>query len=172
LKETERRATAFEARFGEGATELDALEALYPGELRRILVREIERYYDNNLNDRVNEAAGEFRDRLDEIRAGVIERAQPELDIIKIEYRAIMNQINAEVREVVNRFGTPIRSAVTRFNAVQQAIAEELRGAAPDTMDTVEPEEGEEDDDPLFATARDYVEQIDRFKKHQGKPTG
>ena len=37
LKETERRAGSFEARFGEGATELDALEALHPGELQRIL---------------------------------------------------------------------------------------------------------------------------------------
>ena len=39
----------FEARFGDGATELDALEALHPGELGRILVQEIERYYDATL---------------------------------------------------------------------------------------------------------------------------
>lgn len=156
LKETERRATAFEARFGAGATELDALEALYPGELRRILVREIERYYDNTLNDRVDESAHEFGDRLDEMRAGVIERHQAELDNIKVEYRAIINQCNAEVREVANRFGTPIRNAAVGFNAVQQAIAEELRVAAPDIMGAVEPEEGEEDDDPLFDSVRDY----------------
>ncbi len=37
IKDTERRAEVFEARFGEGATELDALEALHPGELARIL---------------------------------------------------------------------------------------------------------------------------------------
>jgi hypothetical protein len=36
LKDTERRAAHFQERFGEGATELDALEALHPGELRRI----------------------------------------------------------------------------------------------------------------------------------------
>ena len=36
IKETERRAAHFEARFGEGATELDALEALHPGELHGI----------------------------------------------------------------------------------------------------------------------------------------
>jgi hypothetical protein len=46
IKESERRAAKFEARFGEGATELDALEALHPGELERILVEHIHRYYD------------------------------------------------------------------------------------------------------------------------------
>ena len=33
LKSTDRRASKFEDRFGSGATELDALEALHPGEL-------------------------------------------------------------------------------------------------------------------------------------------
>jgi hypothetical protein len=32
IKESERRAARFEERFGEGTTELDALEALHPGE--------------------------------------------------------------------------------------------------------------------------------------------
>ena len=61
IKDTEKRAAAFEARFGEGATELDALEALHPGELERILVREIGRYYDADLNDRIDDAAARSR---------------------------------------------------------------------------------------------------------------
>jgi hypothetical protein len=40
------------AKYGEGATELDALEALYPGVLRQILVGEIERYIDAGLDSR------------------------------------------------------------------------------------------------------------------------
>src|SRR4029077_6310446 len=36
IKETENRAASFEARYGAGATELDALEALHPGVLRQI----------------------------------------------------------------------------------------------------------------------------------------
>jgi hypothetical protein len=34
-----------------------------------------------------------------------------------------------------------------------------------------EPNEGDEDDDPLYDSTRDYEEQIDRFKLYQGKPT-
>ena len=49
IKPTERRAARFERRFGEGATELDALEALYPGELAAIVERECCRYIDPTL---------------------------------------------------------------------------------------------------------------------------
>lgn len=37
LKETELRAAKFEARYGAGATELDALEALHPGKLEELV---------------------------------------------------------------------------------------------------------------------------------------
>ena len=46
IKETERRKSRFEQRFGVGATELDALEALHPGEMRQIVDTEISRYID------------------------------------------------------------------------------------------------------------------------------
>jgi hypothetical protein len=29
-----------------------------------------------------------------------------------------------------------------------------------------------EDDDPLFDSSREYLDQVDRFKRYQGKPTG
>lgn len=49
IKETEKRKEGFEGRHGVGATELDALEALYPGEMRRIISEAIEGYFDAEL---------------------------------------------------------------------------------------------------------------------------
>ena len=72
ITETERRAGAFEARFGEGATELDALEALHPGELQRLLVAEIERYYDTDLASEIRNAASEIEDEISDINEEVI----------------------------------------------------------------------------------------------------
>jgi hypothetical protein len=46
IKESAKGRERFEERFGEGATELDALEALHPGSLRQILIQEIRRYHD------------------------------------------------------------------------------------------------------------------------------
>jgi len=67
LKDTECRAKKFEERYGEGATELDALEALHPGELRCILIEHIERYYDADLQDKVDDACSEVEDDLDDV---------------------------------------------------------------------------------------------------------
>ena len=52
IKETERRKATFESTFGEGATELDALEALHPGELARLLNAEIDNWLDLCLDAR------------------------------------------------------------------------------------------------------------------------
>jgi hypothetical protein len=52
MKETERRAANWEKRYGEGQTEIDALEACAPGALERILRAEIERYRDETIDDR------------------------------------------------------------------------------------------------------------------------
>jgi hypothetical protein len=51
-------------------------------------------------------------------------------------------------------------------------MAEELAAEAPDadSYDWPQPREGKEDDDPLYDSTRGYIEQIDRYKKHQGKP--
>jgi hypothetical protein len=48
-----------------------------------------------------------------------------------------------------------------------------LKSEAPDPteIDWPEPAEGVEDGDPLFDSTRGYVEQIDRYKKHQDRPT-
>src|SRR5579863_4599433 len=55
IKETERRRFGFEERYGEGAVELDALEALYPGQLQILLGQYLDYYYDATLGNRVYE---------------------------------------------------------------------------------------------------------------------
>jgi hypothetical protein len=46
-----------------------------------------------------------------------------------------------------------------------------LTDEAPDLDDYnwPEPEDGDEDDDPLFDSTRGYVEQIERYREYQGK---
>ena len=61
IKETEKRKDKFEQIFGVGATELDALEALHPGELARLLEAELDNFLDPNLKQRVQRA---YRDQM------------------------------------------------------------------------------------------------------------
>jgi hypothetical protein len=79
IKKTEGRTAGFEARYGEGATELDAFEALRPGVLRQILVEHIERYRDDDLDDRIEDAVEQYRDDLDHAAASVCTRHAEEL---------------------------------------------------------------------------------------------
>jgi hypothetical protein len=85
IKASEKRAERFEGRFGEGATELDALEALHPGELERILRQEVERYYDTDLDDRIAAIADAAERDLDRVTAKVHRRHAPDIALLKAE---------------------------------------------------------------------------------------
>jgi hypothetical protein len=158
IKETEKRAARFEERFGEGATELDALEALHPGELERILTREIGRYHDADLYDHISDVA-----------RGV----EAELDSINTKVRRRHAKAIAALEEERKKLAAGIRAFERKAKPVLRRIEKDLDAEAPDVDDAYwpEPDDGDEDDDPLFDSTRDFIEQTDRYKEHQGKPT-
>ncbi len=156
LKDTERRAATFEARFGAGATELDALEALRPGILEQVVEQEIERYRDGDLPDRIDEMVKRVDEELAEINTEVQERHAAAIAALQTEREsavAAWKAYEAKARKILNK------------------IENDLTVPDVDDYDWPEPGDGDEDDDPLFDSSRDYVEQVDRFKEHQGKPT-
>ena len=169
IKEGEKRAARFEERFGAGATELDALEALHPGEIRRILVAEIERYYDSDLDEAIDEIAAQARSDLSEIEAGV--RAEHADAIAEVE--AERARVAVEI-DVLREQEAALKAAYTKSaRPVLDKIEEALADAAPDAddYDWPSPRDGDEDGDPLFDSTRPYLAQIDQYKRHQGKPT-
>ena len=171
IKKSEKRGAAFSLKYGEGATELDALEALHPGELQRILEQEILRYRDTELDDRIEEAAESFQEQLAATREEILDRHAEELRKIKRAYADLVRRLNPELKQIKDRYDDAYEAIRDSFDELQKTIAEELEAEAPDPelVDWPAPEEGDEDDDPLFDSTRGYVEQIDRFKRHQGK---
>jgi hypothetical protein len=163
----------FEGRVGEGAVELDALEALHPGTLTRILTAEVGRYYDAGLDDEVEVVADQVRDALDEVHAEVIERHEEEAAAIRTDFATLVGEINAEFGVLRERYEARFTEIRERFDELQNTVAADLRNAAPDVGDNEwpEPADGDEDDDPLFDSTRDYVDQIDHYKEHQDRPT-
>ena len=158
LKETERRAARFEERFGEGGTELDALEALHPGELRSILVEQISRYYDDGLGDSINDAADDAQATLDAINERVAAAHRKELAVLAGEQKNLQAAVAA-----FEKLAAQVASKITRD------LNKEHVGA--DDFDWPQPVDGDDDDDPLLDSTRDFIEQTDRFKEHQGKDT-
>jgi hypothetical protein len=157
IKEGETRAARFEERFGEGGTELDALEALHEGELAHILEREIMRYYDPTLERRTASVAAQVERDLARASAAVRGRHAGDIAAMAAEHKRLTALLKASERKTA-----PIMRRIERA----------LVDAAPDVDDYSwpEPRRGTEDPDPLFDSRRNYIEQINRYKRHQGKP--
>ena len=158
LKETERRAARFEERFGEGGTELDALEALRPGQLRRILVEEISRYYDDDLANNINDVADQEQAALDAVNDRVAAAHRKEVSALIAEQKKLQAAIVS-----FDRKAAKVENKITR--GLHHYSADLGKFGYP------EPADGDDDDNPLFDSTRDFIEQTDRFKEHQGKDT-
>ncbi len=95
IKESERRRDGFEEKFGAGATELDALEALHPGEMAKLLEQEIDRYLDPTLEERVREVRWNLHRHLRDIAEAVAEPHQDEIGQLTAEYEDIVGELSA-----------------------------------------------------------------------------
>jgi hypothetical protein len=85
------RGAVFMERFGvDGITELDALEALHPGELERILTSEIERYYDIHLDGVVDANANVVASELDDITQQIHEWHSEDIAKLRAEHKAVI----------------------------------------------------------------------------------
>jgi hypothetical protein len=172
IKRSELRAAKFEARFGAGATELDALEALHPGTLLEILIEQIERYIDVDLDHNVRQVADEAERDLSARTANVHLRHANEINAL--------SQTRAEIEAVAER---ALETARAQIAAMERGFAEQARPVleairADLEAERTDPEEynwpdcaeGDEIADPLFDSTRSYLDQVDRYRKHQGKP--
>jgi uncharacterized membrane protein YccC len=151
IKEGERRKDKFEQTFGVGATELDAMEALYPGELARIVEAEIDNFLDRQLAERVSNAIAEQMLPLRRIEGQVEEQHADELE-----------ELEQDLDEIVSR----LRDWEERADGVWQTISNELEEQIPDLSDVEIPRSeatGETDSFVLFDSTRDYFSQMDAY---------
>jgi hypothetical protein len=162
MKEKEYRAANFEARYGEGATELDALQALHPGKLQELVQAWIDTYRESDLQDRIREVESAIEDEIYPINDEVHEAHED--DIATLE--AAKEECNEAIQDAIDKFK---EIAEPILEKIEDDLIEEA--PAVDDFDWPEPAEDLGDDDALFDSTRDYVEQTDRFKEHQGKPT-
>jgi hypothetical protein len=157
MKDGEHRAEKFKERYGvEGATELDALEALHPGEFAAIVTREIERYIDHTLDDRVEAAIEEMQGEIDGVNAGVRQRHAVGIKRLKAAHKKLAVAVRA-----YEKLARPILGGITH----------DLKAAIPElaSYEWPTPALGDEDPDPMFDSTRTFLEQTDRYKRHQKK---
>jgi hypothetical protein len=135
IKESEKRAGKFEAAFGGGAVELDALEALYAGQLAQIVDAALRPYYNIDAHNEVAE-----------------------------NYQALRKVAADQVSAVFAKYKDQI--------AALRAMQDELRAIHVDasgyTVDLYEPGVEEFEEEWLFDSQREYIDQIVKYKEHKG----
>jgi hypothetical protein len=160
IKETERRRVGFEGRYGEGAVELDALEALYPGELQQVLSQYIECYYDTSLDERVNDARLVLESDLEAIWRQVVGRYADDITTLRSAYEALQQE-----------FAGRMAGYSDQLRSLWQALRQELDVSTPHLgyYPLPQPALANEIGDGLYNSERDYLEQLEAYKLFQGK---
>lgn len=97
----------FEAKYGEGATELDAIEALYPGLLGKLLFNAIKTYYDSDLESQIQELtwseALRSKENKKQYLRDIVSKCPPELSSLIEQYNTLVNEatkITSEIRQI------------------------------------------------------------------------
>ena len=158
IKQTDKRKDKFERIFGVGATELDALEALFPGELARLLNAELDNWLDPSLSRRFRRCETEIEINLRRITNDVL--------------GSYAEQI-AEIEQQFEQIAQKLRNASAEFDSWEEqaaelwtAIAADLEEQSPDLSDVEVPQSeasGETDRFVLFDSQRDYLSQMDAY---------
>src|SRR5260370_14503453 len=103
MKDTERGKGKFEEHYGEGATELDALEALHPGVLANLVTKEVERYRDPDFEDQVDEAIEDFEADIDAYNDEKHASYQEDIDALGAEHREDVKALHTNLRPLEER---------------------------------------------------------------------
>jgi hypothetical protein len=149
-----------------GAVELDAMEAIDPGRLRRIVRQSISPFRGRSLRQRVATTATEAQGALDEELENVCAHDIAELRAIVQEAQAVYGRHREaleEAAEVIERDLEPVRE---RLRVVEDSMRDKLYDLEPDLPALPEPERVADGDDEgwLFDARRDYLEQLAYFK--------
>jgi hypothetical protein len=165
IKDSDKRKASFETLHGQGAVEVDALEALHPGELAQIVRRAVQPYRDPSLEERMAEARGEAEDAARQAWEDATAAQREELAAIEEEVRAIASEYQGRLDEMGAELKARLAPLAERLESVQRAV--------PDATDTLRIElpvcpepvtETADESEWLFNSARDYLNQLAFYK--------
>lgn len=167
IKEDEKRKDKFEAINGAGGTELDALEALYPGELARIVEEAIQDFRDPGLWYKASQTEEDAQEALRAHASGVWEAEAAELARIRGEVQEIARSYEDRLEALNAELQAELEPYRERTAPLRQAIQTALDDMEPDLPGLPEPDTVPETDGWLFDSGRGYFDQLSAYKTHQ-----
>ncbi len=177
VKDSDRRKATWQATQGAGAVELDALEALHPGSLAGMVEETILQYYDTDLSRRARIALAELKALLRNERAEVIDTYGDDLDSLQNDYDDLRDEWGATQQEFdklvqpfsdeIERHRESLQDITERTKSLYAEITEDLENVEIDVPEVPGPDLPQEDDSTLYASERDYFDQLASYKKHR-----
>lgn len=170
IKEKDLAKKKFEMDHGAGGVELDALEAIYPGEFKKIVTQAIERYQDTGywqtLADTEQEADGslqsQWTDAVGEIE-GEIEGISSEVASIYRRYQEPLKELAGELNAELEEVNAKLCDLHTQYIEVIDSFDPDL----PDRPTAVA--DGPINQNPLYCSDRDYITQTELLRRHSKK---
>lgn len=165
VKDTDRRKASFEDRYGAGAVELDALEALYPGALARIVRAAVAPYRDAALAGRLAAARTAAEAAVTRAWQAATRPYRGDLAELEAEAAALLASYEgrlAALRDALEEDIAPLRE---RLEALRQDISAEAEALEVELPERPTPETAETDERAwLFVSDRDYLAQMAIYK--------
>ena len=184
VKDSDRRKSRFEMTYGAGQVELDALEAIHPGEFARIVTDAVLQYRDLGLRDRTRKAYADFQDYLEEQTDAIRDEFMHSRGAIEAEYSMLREKwqaLQSEFAALVEPFSARIEELTAEMNLIRDrgagihANALDVFQAGFEELDKYEPPLADLPDEPdgqLYDSRRDYWDQLAAYKRHKNGEQG
>lgn len=175
VKDSDKRKASWDALYGtSAAVELDALEALRPGELGKVVKAEILNYYDPRYNGTLHNAQYGFQHLLDDDQNEVIASYEDEIDALAADYddlqgewettRERFNERVAGFQADIETHRAELENITERAADLHQTIKNDLETVDVEAPEIPAPDLPEEGDGVLYASSRNYFEQLDAYQ--------
>ena len=158
VKDSDKRKANWIRDHGVGQVELDALEALYPGELASIVTDAIERYHDADIRNEVHRRRKDLYVALSDARTQALADLEPEREALEQSFT-----------EVIEDFQETFGNLSERLADLHKRARERLEDVDVDIDDYPKPEgkTASESDSKLYVSGRDYLEQLAAYKAYR-----
>lgn len=169
IKDSDLRKGNFETVYGTGAVELDALEAIRPGEFTQIVEREITAYRDDELWEKVDDAYRDATNVLGQEQERRLDVHHERLESLKADVRKIVDSYQQRLADLNDTLQGELGPHRNELESVRLAVQGELSSMEAELELPALPE-GEtvvEGYDWLYDSDRPYFEQLATYKHHQ-----
>jgi hypothetical protein len=165
VKDSDTRKGGFEERYGEGAVELDALEALYPDELGRVVRDAVLPYRDPELAAQLQDAAAEAQAQARAAWAACMAPHEAALARIRDDVQRLAARFEHELERLSAAWDVALAPIQERLDGVRHAVQVELDAFTCELPERPEPDMTSVDESAwLFDASRSYFEQLEIYK--------